>query len=575
MNGKQSKSPSGQGRVRALLVGAQDYCNTQIVPLSCARKDAMDMCGLLSDELGWPRSDITLLAGDSSDGPPTWSNIKQALRIEGPAMEPGDTFLFFFAGHGIEKNNETFLLPEDACLRPWGFEGRNVAVSVDDIEEVFRSPVVNRANRILWMDCCRRQVEAGVRAGEQPMGTSTRMVRDISLRFGAETEGVAAGGMAVFFACDQNQFANESKEAGNGLFCLSLLAALRRLAPRSQFIDHDLIKKNALEEIQRLQRQPEWKDLGLQIPYCETPGRTPFLPSFKAAVRNRPPPGGGAPRPPTATLAKKTRMVEMARLEGELFVCRDDPASMPMLHVPNGVYAIGGLPEFPNTMPAVFKESEGFFIDVHPVLLSDILDFARRGSFDSWISSRIPKRIGETHSSRQLVAMARGCGYRDIFAGYLDYFEARAYCESFRMRLPFEQELEIAMHHRGPKAAKSVPAIPVSCEHASLDHYLQSRGLQGIPQGAFTPKWCISPAGLSVREFTTTRYTDSYANEMQTDTWPIAVPALSDILVGSVTMVIRGGGSNVAFRQPKCPFDRDARVVFRRVLPERLARFTG
>ncbi|MEM1124242.1 MAG: caspase family protein [Bacteroidota bacterium] len=106
-----TKSPLKQGQYYALLIGVADYKYHQ--SLENPVKDARKMERILAKYYTFPKSNITFLSS------PKRSDIFDALDNYEGVLEPEDSLLIFYAGHGHwdKKLNRGFWIPSDARLK--------------------------------------------------------------------------------------------------------------------------------------------------------------------------------------------------------------------------------------------------------------------------------------------------------------------------------------------------------------------------------------------------------------------------------------------------------------------------
>lgn len=105
------KSPLKQGQYYALLIGVSEYKYHQ--SLEQPVKDARKMERLLTNHYTFPKRNIVFLEN------PTRSDIFDALDSYEAVLEPEDSLLIFYAGHGHwdAKFNRGFWIPKDARLK--------------------------------------------------------------------------------------------------------------------------------------------------------------------------------------------------------------------------------------------------------------------------------------------------------------------------------------------------------------------------------------------------------------------------------------------------------------------------
>src|SRR4030088_3493128 len=105
----------GSAKRYALIVGVDQYADTQITTLGGASNDAKTLANALIQYAGFPSEQVTLLASDQPvERQPTRGNILRRLSNMAAVVPPDGLLLLSFAGHGIERSGQAFLLPSDA-----------------------------------------------------------------------------------------------------------------------------------------------------------------------------------------------------------------------------------------------------------------------------------------------------------------------------------------------------------------------------------------------------------------------------------------------------------------------------
>ena len=110
---------SNEGQRRALLVGINNYyLDDHIGNLQYCVNDVVELDEILSDNQRGNFSSSGLLQSQSDDvkRSPTRSNIMSLTKLLAKNSDSNDTILFYFAGHGFEKEDINYLLPADACI---------------------------------------------------------------------------------------------------------------------------------------------------------------------------------------------------------------------------------------------------------------------------------------------------------------------------------------------------------------------------------------------------------------------------------------------------------------------------
>lgn len=153
----------------ALLIGIDTYEDPELTGLRFAAKDAEDMARVLQDPERGGFDEVVLLTGrvDRAD-------FDGALAHASSSLEPQDTLLIFYAGHGTLESDgsspsQLYLLTSEARLdRAW-----ETGIPLDRLEDQLAG--VRAERRIVVFDTC----HSG--QGRSGLGPQTRAVRD-SLR---------------------------------------------------------------------------------------------------------------------------------------------------------------------------------------------------------------------------------------------------------------------------------------------------------------------------------------------------------------------------------------------------------
>lgn len=136
-------SPCYAARNQALLIGISQY--TELNSLRYADADASELSQLLIDFAGYEKSDVTLLLNQQATKNKIVDELTRVVRAS--EKQPLDTFIFVFAGHGVESTlsahnvnggsqdraTNIFLAPSDASTEENDFysEGNGKQVSND------------------------------------------------------------------------------------------------------------------------------------------------------------------------------------------------------------------------------------------------------------------------------------------------------------------------------------------------------------------------------------------------------------------------------------------------------------
>jgi WD40 repeat protein/uncharacterized caspase-like protein len=154
----------GGGQKWAVIVGVSDYDDPAIPGLGYSADDARAVYEILTDPQrgGYRPSNVRLLVSGASDpgNRPTRRNIMGRVEVFLSQAGPGDAVLFYFSGHGIEHQEQGYLLPSDAESGPLLPQ---FAVSLDFLNH---SLAVNGASqKIVLLDACYSGVGKGIGEG--------------------------------------------------------------------------------------------------------------------------------------------------------------------------------------------------------------------------------------------------------------------------------------------------------------------------------------------------------------------------------------------------------------------------
>src|SRR6266567_397235 len=101
----------------ALVIGVDQYADPQISPLKGAANDAKTLAAALIQHAGFPQDQVILLSTDQpAERQPTRLNILRRLSNLASLVPKDGLLLISFAGHGIERGGQAYLVPSDAQL---------------------------------------------------------------------------------------------------------------------------------------------------------------------------------------------------------------------------------------------------------------------------------------------------------------------------------------------------------------------------------------------------------------------------------------------------------------------------
>lgn len=266
----------------ALLVGVDAYDNPQITPLRCAGDDARALGQTLVRCGGFPEDHVVVMT--SKGGPnerPTSINVLAALAGFQKAAKPGDEFVFFFSGHGVDMDRQSFLLTCDARLDSMTLL-RKSALAVEDVKAALKEVKASRVMELL--DACRNDPRSGKGAADNPL--TEQRARDLQVV--AKERGGEVDAAVTIFSCKVGQRSYEGYK-GHGYFTYFLIKGLEGAAVRNDgkvtVADLNAYLERAVPEAVSLNERRD------QMPWPQTDG--PGAMSWVLSA-----PGGSAPPPP-------------------------------------------------------------------------------------------------------------------------------------------------------------------------------------------------------------------------------------------------------------------------------------
>ena len=203
----------------ALVIGVDQYADTQITTLGGASNDAKTLANALIQYAGFPSEQVTLLASDQpAERQPTRGNILRRLSNMAAVVPPDGLLLISFAGHGIERGGQAFLLPADSQVSNDVDLLEQTAINVTQIKDRIKKIGVKQVLMIL--DACRND-PVGRANADNPLTTAYTRGFNFDLR-NREVEA-----FATLYATEVGRRAYEYKEKKQGYFTWVLVEGLR------------------------------------------------------------------------------------------------------------------------------------------------------------------------------------------------------------------------------------------------------------------------------------------------------------------------------------------------------------
>lgn len=202
----------------ALIVGVDQYRDGQINALKGSVNDARGLANALINYAGFPQDQVIVLTTDQpEERQPTRINILTYLSNLASLVPKDGLFLFSFAGHGIERSGQAFLIPSDARLSRDISLLEESAVSVTRMHDRIKAIGVGQV--IVMLDACRN--DPGGRAGAPNNMTAAYT----KFNFDVRNREVAA--FATLYATAIGQRAYEYTEKKQGYFTWAIIEGLK------------------------------------------------------------------------------------------------------------------------------------------------------------------------------------------------------------------------------------------------------------------------------------------------------------------------------------------------------------
>ena len=220
----------------AIVIGVDQYADTQITTLGGASNDAKALAKALTQYAGFPAEQVTLLASDQpAERQPTRGNILRRLSNLAAVIPRDGLLLLSFAGHGIERGGQAFLLPSDSQVSNDVDLLEQTAINVSQIKDRIKKIGVPQV--LLILDACRNDPVGRANADNPLTAAYTR-----GFNFDVRNREVQA--FATLYATEVGHRAYEYKEKRQGYFTWILVEGLRGAAanPKGEVTLAGLVK---------------------------------------------------------------------------------------------------------------------------------------------------------------------------------------------------------------------------------------------------------------------------------------------------------------------------------------------
>jgi Caspase domain len=210
--------PSKQKRW-AMVIGVDQYADTQITTLGGAANDARSLADALVRYGGFPQDQVFLMSTDQpAERQPTRGNILRRLSNMRSVVPADGLLLISFAGHGIERSGQAFLLPSDAQVANDIELLEQTAINVTQLKDSIHKTGVGQV--VLILDACRNDP---VGRGDADNPLSAAYLRGFN--FDVRNREVTA--FATLYATAVGHRAYEYKEKHQGYFTWELVEGLK------------------------------------------------------------------------------------------------------------------------------------------------------------------------------------------------------------------------------------------------------------------------------------------------------------------------------------------------------------
>ena len=206
------------GKNIAVVMGVSNYLNYAV--LDYAGDDAQRVARALK-ALDYS---VALRAVDAASGDHLdCADALKALRLTAASAREGDTLLFYFAGHGGERDGRDYLLLSDTDPDRFAETALPLQGGENSLESVLANCRASR--RVLIIDACRASARGGGAAGFEKgvLQSHFRDLVEVVARRAPEGMQVQS---AVLYACSPGQRSREEDKDKAGVFTLRLAAAL-------------------------------------------------------------------------------------------------------------------------------------------------------------------------------------------------------------------------------------------------------------------------------------------------------------------------------------------------------------
>lgn len=211
----------------ALVIGVDEYQDTQIGKLEGASNDAKMLADALVHYAGFPSDQVILFTRDQPpDRRPTRGNILRRLSNLRTIVPKDGLLLVSFAGHGMERDGRAYLLPADAQVNGDLALLEETAINADVIRNWIHQTGIGQV--VMILDACRNNPSEG-------RGDAIKPLTEAYARgFNFDVRNREINAFVTLYATEIGQVAYEFKEKKQGYFTWALVEGLKGGAANEQ-----------------------------------------------------------------------------------------------------------------------------------------------------------------------------------------------------------------------------------------------------------------------------------------------------------------------------------------------------
>lgn len=215
---KKTAKKTQQTTLWLLTIGVNQYLDDRLPNLRYSAVDCQDLSSVLRVATSnFPEKNIQIYHDLTAELPLRNAVINSLDKIT-KNVQPQDTILFYFSGHGIlhPHTNEAFL-----CLRDTLSDDlQNTALAVPELLHMFSTSAAQQ--QLIWLDACHSggMTLRGANIVEPSLNPSLQLVEVL------QKNAANAQGFYALLSCDRNQQSWEFPELGHGVFTYYLIQGL-------------------------------------------------------------------------------------------------------------------------------------------------------------------------------------------------------------------------------------------------------------------------------------------------------------------------------------------------------------